>query len=213
MLAAAALLPVAASSSPAPASLTDLRLVIGASSAAPCPSSFTRIAALPGWDGDLNSGAHQPAAWTPSCGAALQAACGATKAPGAAQSCVDCLQANAQRLLAANCTQDSAVAWCSATGAGSFAFLCGRSQAAGGRQLPITGLLAFSTPSDADPDGACPQPRTADGSRWEKVVGTTDTHNLNTGSTNIGAMYLCVARGETPPHPRTPYTRVVEYYR
>ena len=73
MLAAAALLlPVASSSSPAP--LTDLRLVIGASSAAPCPSSFTRIAALPGGDGDLNSGAHQPAAWTPSCGAALQAA-------------------------------------------------------------------------------------------------------------------------------------------
>jgi hypothetical protein len=169
--------------------LKRLALVLSASNATVCPAGLSRIRALPGWDGDLNSGAHVPAAWAPQCGAALESACGFTKAPaGGNESCVACLQANSAELLAANCTQDSAVAWCSQTFAGSFAHICagGGDTAAAG----IADLCAFTTPSDADPDGDCPR-------GWEKIESESSAHNLNTGSTNIGAGYLCMQRASS----------------
>jgi len=134
--------------------MTQLALVVTDTNTTACPAGLTRIPALPGWDGDLNSGAHQPPAWTAQCGGALDAACSATKLPGANESCIDCLTANSASLLGANCTQDSAVAWCASTFTGSIAFLCAGSSPTAGQ--PIIDLVAFSTPSDADPDGDCP---------------------------------------------------------
>ena len=50
----------------------------------------------------------------------------------------------------------------------------------------------MQTPSNANPDGDCPH-------GYEKITDETNNENINTGSLNIGAMYLCVQRGGTSP--------------
>ena len=124
--------------------LTQLALVVTDTNTSACPVGLTRIRTLAGWDGDLNSGAHEPPAWTAQCGAALGAACSATKLPGANESCIDCLTANTAKLLAANCTQDSAVAWCSSTSVGPISFLCTGTEHSAEGVHPITDIVAFS---------------------------------------------------------------------
>lgn len=165
--------------------VTRITLALAANNTAKvCPAGTMRISALSPWDGDLNAGAHVPTPWTPQCGEALHARCGLAKVPGAHVSCVGCLQNNSAALLEANCTQDSAVAWCAQPAAGSFVHLCFGVVAT---ERPVSNLCAFTTPSNADPDGDCPH-------GWEKIDGESPEHNFNTGSTNVGAGYICMQR-------------------
>ena len=71
---------------------------------------------------------------------------------------------------------------------GDYVYLCA---ATGG--MPITALVAFVTPSDAQPFGDCPAGTT-------KVPGVDRGRNdLNTRSRNVGAMFLCYARQQGQP--------------
>ena len=68
---------------------------------------------------------------------------------------------------------------------GSFVYLCASREV---KSDPITRLVAFTTPSAAQPFGDCP-PNTT---KVKGVGGDDWTHNdLNFGSMNPGAMYLC----------------------
>ena len=180
------LLPVSrCDAAPVARPVTRITLALAANNTAKvCPAGTMRISALSPWDGDLNAGAHVPTPWTPQCGEALHARCGLAKVPGAHVSCVGCLQNNSAALLEANCTQDSAVAWCAQPAAGSFVHLCFGVVAT---ERPVSNLCAFTTPSNADPDGDCPH-------GWEKIDGESPEHNFNTGSTNVGAGYICMQR-------------------
>jgi hypothetical protein len=145
------------------------------------------------WDGDLNAGAHLPPPCPANCSQALQQACPALNRPSAAAgACLACLENHSTSLLRSGCTQDGALAWCAGAADDPYVFLCVGSGGGGGggnaSSAAITELVAFSTPSDADPDEACPS------GGWEKVSG-----NLNSGSKNIGAQYLCVRRGGHGP--------------
>ena len=81
---------------------------------------------------------------------------------------------------------------------GDYIFLCVRSETSqtGTSKEPITELRAFTTPSAADPFQGCP-------AGLEKIPaviaanGSTDGNNMNAGSKNIGAMYLCASRNSS----------------
>ena len=147
----------------------------------------------PRWHSDLNAGAHMPTEQTANCSTALVQTCPGLNHPMAhpAGTCMNCLVNHSTALLAAGCTQTSAVDWCAGTADTPFVFLCvWRSK--DNATDEVTELRAFVTPSDADPDGDCP-------ARFEKVAGSgpsweTVSGNLNSGSTNIGSMYLCMLR-------------------
>ena len=95
---------------------------------------------------------------------------------------------------------------------GKYVYLCfGRGSGSGAQPLsPISSLGAFTTPSDADPFMDCP-------SGWSKVSAPVNNtycqclgspndkddcancEDFNSGSKNVGAMYLCYKRQENPP--------------
>jgi len=79
------------------------------------------------------------------------------------------------------------------TGAGGdYAYLCvGRNSS----QTPIRALLGFHTPSAADPFENCP-------ANYTKVIGNSTevgANDLNHGSRNVGAMYLCYRKDSGLP--------------
>uniref|UniRef100_A0A7S3ES71 MABP domain-containing protein n=1 Tax=Haptolina ericina TaxID=156174 RepID=A0A7S3ES71_9EUKA len=78
------------------------------------------------------------------------------------------------------------------TGAGGdYTYVCVERKAA---DSPISALLGFHTPSAAEPFGDCP-------ANYAKVLGNSSAigaNDLNHGSLNQGAMFLCYQRGGAP---------------
>lgn len=75
---------------------------------------------------------------------------------------------------------------------GDYTYLC-LERTAG--ETPMTSLLAFHTPSAAQPFGDCPQ-------NYTKVLGNSTAigaNDLNHGSRNVGAMFLCYLKGGGSP--------------
>ena len=81
------------------------------------------------------------------------------------------------------------------SGMGGFVILCvGRNKTVG--RAPLTGLVAFSDPSAADPGGQCP-------AGWEMLLGNSSTDCLGTNADG-GCVHLCGQRTEGAP----PLTRL-----
>ena len=102
-----------------------------------------------------------------------------------------CCPAGYRRVEAANATGVALAAkpWdgdLNAEAGGAFVYLCYTRRALQPAQPPISELVAFVTPSAADPYEPCPAGYTK--------LGNATTGDLNSGSKNPGVAYLCAKR-------------------